>query len=66
MPNKRSDDKKLVNFWFTHNEAENLAKAASNLGLSMTDFVKMAISELIHKEQINEHKNRKRGSGDNG
>jgi uncharacterized protein (DUF1778 family) len=66
MPNKRSDEKRLVTFWFTHKEAELLAAAASSQGLNMTDFVRMAISELIAKEQMNEHNNAKRGTSNNG
>lgn len=51
MPNKRSDDKRLVAFWFTHQEAERLAQAALESGTNMTEFVKKAVQELIEKEK---------------
>ena len=65
MPNKRSDNKRMVAFWFTHKEAKQLAEAAASLGVNMTDFVKKAVSELIEKEQDNARQNAKRGNGGN-
>ena len=67
MPNKRSDDKRLVAFWFTHQEAERLAKAALESGTNMTDFVKKAVLELIQKEKEkkNGHTDTKRGDSAN-
>lgn len=63
MSNQRSENKRLVNFWFTHDEAAKLAEAAASLGVNMTDFVKRAVSELIVKEQLNGHKDEQRGDG---
>ena len=65
MPNKRSDDKRLVAFWFTHKEAEKLAEAASQMGVNMTDFVKKAVSELIEKERRNDRRGGKRNGNKN-
>lgn len=65
MPNKRSDNKRLVAFWFTHQEAERLAEAALKSGVNMTEFVKKAVSELIEKERESERQNSKRGTSAN-
>lgn len=63
MSNQRSENKRLVNFWFTHEEAAKLAEAAASLGVNMTEFVKRAVSEKIVKEQLNGRKNEQRGAG---
>ena len=59
MPNKRKEGKKRIAVWLTQKEREALDRLIEKMGIDMSAFVKLAISESM-KEQQDGRKNKNR------
>ena len=51
MPNKRKEGKKRIAVWLTQQEREALDRLVERMGIDMSGFVKMAISERMKEQQ---------------
>ena len=47
MPNKRKEGKKRIAVWLTQKERKTLDSLVERMGIDMSEFVRMAISESI-------------------
>ena len=56
MPNKRKTGKTVVSLWLTEEERKTLEKAASDLGMNYSNFIRYAMQELAKRRGITNNK----------
>ena len=52
MPNKRKTGKSVVSLWLTQEERETLEKAAADLGMNYSDFIRYAMQEVAERRGV--------------
>ena len=62
MPNKRKEGKKRIAVWLTQKERKALDSLVERMGIDMSEFVKMAISESIKEQHDGRKKENRSGN----
>lgn len=52
MPNKRKTGKTVVSLWLTEEERKMLEKAAADLGMNYSDFIRYAMQEIAERRGL--------------